>query len=310
MICGRARCERASSGRVRNVSRIPVLLDTDIGSDIDDAVALAYLLKNPQCELLGVTTVTGDVQKRAALAEAICHAAGRPEVPIHCGRRNVLIDGPGQPNVPQFEAIASRHPRLNRPENDAVEFLQRTIRRRPGDITLLTIGPYSNAAILFALDPEIPHLLKRVVSMGGVFYGGQRREWNAMVDPVATSIVYRCDRVDHLSVGLDVTEACRMAASDVRQRFVGEPLSVVASMAETWFKGTAAITFHDPLAAALIFRPEICTYETGRIDVRYAPDDALAGHTSFVQGAGPDTVAKTVDPAAFFKAYFSVFSSA
>jgi purine nucleosidase len=76
--------------------RVPVLFDTDIGSDIDDAVALAYLLRQPRCELLGVTTATGDTGQRAALAEVICRAAGRNDVPIHAGpeRAAVVRAGP------------------------------------------------------------------------------------------------------------------------------------------------------------------------------------------------------------------------
>jgi len=286
------------------VCRLPVLLDTDIGSDIDDAVALAYLLKKPQCELLGITTVTGDVQKRAALAEAICRSVGRSHIPIHCGRRDVLLEGPGQPNVPQFEAIAASKPRLDRPENDAVNFLQKTIRSRPGEITLLTIGPYSNVALLFAIDPEIPQLLKSIVSMGGVFYGGDRREWNALVDPAATAIVYNTPRLNHLSVGLDVTEKCRMSADEVRSRFLGEPLDTVAKMATTWFKHAGEITFHDPLAAALIFHPELCTYESGKIEVHYGPGDPNSGQTRLIRDKGADRVAKTVDADAFFAEFF------
>jgi purine nucleosidase len=287
------------------MSKLPVLLDTDIGSDIDDAVALAYLLRKPQCELLGITTVSGDVQKRAALAEAVCRSVGRSHIPIHCGRREVLITGPGQPNVPQFEAIAATRPRLDRPENDAVSFLQKTIRSRPGEITLLTIGPYSNIALLFALDPEIPSLLKAVVSMGGVFYAGDNREWNALVDPAATAIVYKTDRVDHMSVGLDVTMRCKMSADEVRSRFVDEPLITVAKMATHWFKNATDIIFHDPLAATLIFHPELCTYESGRVEV-----DPANGHTKLVPGKGSDRVAKTVDVDAFFAEYFKVVHGA
>ena len=62
-----------------------LLLDTDIGNDIDDALALAYLLREPQCELLGVTTVCGEPEKRCEMASAICHHLGRPDVPIHPG---------------------------------------------------------------------------------------------------------------------------------------------------------------------------------------------------------------------------------
>ena len=289
------------------MARIPVLLDTDIGSDIDDAVALSYLLCQPACDLLGITTVTGDVQQRAALAEIICQSVHRGHIPIHCGRRDVLVNGPGQPNVPQYEAVKHLPHRLDRPENTAVEFLRSTIRAHPGEIVLLTIGPYSNLAVLFAEDPEIPHLLKAIVSMGGVFEQPNRREWNAIADPVATSIAYAAHRPDHLSVGLNVTEKCRMPAAEVRARFDKGPLKTVALMAEKWFEHAGEITFHDPLAASLIFHPGLCNYESGRISVPLSADPAQGGITNFEPGEGSDRIATTVDSEGFFREYFSVF---
>src|SRR5204862_1648209 len=95
--------------------RIPILLDTDIGSDIDDAVALSYLLRQPRCELVGITTVTGDVAQRAACAEVLCRAVDREDIPIHCGASKPLLYGPGQPNVPQHAAIQRLPHRMDRP---------------------------------------------------------------------------------------------------------------------------------------------------------------------------------------------------
>ncbi|HTQ11054.1 MAG TPA: nucleoside hydrolase [Fimbriimonadaceae bacterium] len=283
-----------------------VLLDTDIGSDIDDALALSYLLKQPQCELAGVTTVSGDVQKRAALVEIVCHAAGRKDVPIHCGRRDVLAFGPGQPNVPQYDTVKDRPHRLDRPENTAVEFLRQAIRKRPGEIVLLSIGPFSNIAALFAVDPEIPKLCKSIVSMAGVFFAPGSREWNAICDPVSTSIVYATPRPQHLSVGLDVTEKCRMHASDLRPKFAREPLATVAKLAESWFEHSSDITFHDPLAAAMIFHPGLCEVRKGRVEVPVTGDPDKSGATVFTEGAGNDEVAATVSPDAFFEEFFSV----
>ena len=68
----------------RQMKKIKILLDTDIGSDIDDSVCLAYLLSQPKCDLLGITTVTGDTVKRAMLASVLCRLAGR-EIPIFPG---------------------------------------------------------------------------------------------------------------------------------------------------------------------------------------------------------------------------------
>jgi hypothetical protein len=83
---------------------VKILLDTDIGGDIDDALALAYLLKQPHCELLGITTVGGESEQRAALASAICHAAGQAEVPVHVGASAPLLVPERQPHAYQSHA--------------------------------------------------------------------------------------------------------------------------------------------------------------------------------------------------------------
>lgn len=298
---------------------VPVLFDTDIGSDIDDAVALAYLLRQPRCRLLGITTVTGDTAKRAALAEIICRAAGRADVPIIAGLAGPLLHGPGQPNVPQYEAVQNMPHRKDYAANghsgaSAVHFLRETIRARPGEITLLAVGPMTNVGTLFALDPEIPRLLKRLVLMCGVFTsaGGQgpgAREWNALVDPVASALVYRHAAPGTLlSVGLDVTTRCTLPQNECRDRFTraGGALGIVAQMAKVWFKHASHITFHDPLAAALVFAPDLCKTQTGRVDV-FTDDNPLAGLTRWsVNEKGPHAVATDVDPAAFFAHYFGV----
>src|SRR4051794_18365684 len=87
------------------VEHVSVLFDTDIGSNIDDALALAYLLRQPKCQLLGITTVSGPVERRGACAAAVCVAAGRTDVPIHCGASSPLLFGPGQPDVPHFDGL-------------------------------------------------------------------------------------------------------------------------------------------------------------------------------------------------------------
>ena len=101
-----------------------------------------------------------------------------------------------------------------------------------------------------------------------------------------------------------------MSSDEVRSRFVDEPLITVAKMAETWFKHAGEFTFHDPLAATLIFHPEICTFESGQVNVSYGKGDKNSGHTQLVPGSGPDRVAKTVNAEAFFAEYFKVVHGA
>lgn len=302
------------------MNTIPVLFDTDIGNDIDDAVALAYLLNESRCELLGVSTVSGDTAKRAALADAVCRAAGRTDVPIYAGLTGPLLHGRGQPEVPQYAVLEGTEHRTDfgRP-SDAVLFLRDTIRSRPGEVTLLAVGSMTNIAALFALDPEIPALLKRIVLMCGVFTGGlpnhgpASREWNALLDPIATAIVFRYAVPGTLlSVGLDVTERCTMPKEECRERFTraGGALALVLRMAEVWFEHAARITFHDPLAAAILFDETLCMTERGTVSV-WTNDDPLYGLTRWAKGAeGPHEIAVAVDSERFFRQYFAVTGGA
>lgn len=282
--------------------RIPVLLDTDPGNDIDDALAIGYLLGQPRCELLGITTVTGDVVKRAAIADVVCRVSGRPEVPIFAGRSEVVAYGPGQAGVAQYEAIRELPHRLDFEANRAVDFLRETIRNRPGEIVLLTIAPLSNIGILFALDPELPKLLRGVVSMAGAFYGHKNWETNCIVDPSATAMVLRSVRPSHLWYGLDVTMQVQESAELVRKHYVGQPLQTILPQAEVWFRHSSHIVYHDPLAAACVFEPDICEYESGTVLA-----DPLTGKTQFDAGTGSDRVAVKVDVPRFFDHFYSVF---
>ena len=284
-----------------------VLLDTDIGSDIDDAVCLAYLLAQPACELLGVTTVSGEPVVRARLASALCRVAGR-DVPIFPGASAPLAVSQRQPHSPQSAALDRWPHQADYPEGRAVTFLRDTIRANPGQVTLLTIGPLTNIARLFQEDPEIPSLLGALVMMAGVFVEGpERPEWNIYCDPHAADVVYRAAAPVHRSVGLDVTRKVQMDAAEVRGRFTAPLLQPVLDMAEVWFQSRPAITFHDPLAAVTVFDPAVCGFAPGTVEVSL--DEGTQAVTRWRPGGrpAPHEVALEVDPARFFAHYFGVF---
>ena len=202
-----------------------IILDTDIGSDIDDALCLAYLLAQPNCDLLGITTVTGEPEKRAQMASVLCHAAGRQDIPIYPGTPRPILVEQHQLLAQQAEAVHQWPHSETFPQGQAIEFLRQTIRANPHEISLLSIGPLTNVGLLFALDPEIPSLLKRLVMMAGLFTnqvtGFGPLEWNAFGDPHASAIVYRAPVSVHRSIGLDVTTKVVMSADEARARLKG-----------------------------------------------------------------------------------------
>jgi len=292
--------------------KIKVLFDTDIGTDIDDAVALAYLLCQPRCELLGVTTVTGEPDKRAEMASAVCRNVGRGDVPVHAGCPEALLVEMRQKTAEQARALGDWDRQRDFRPNTAVEFLRRTIRAHPGEVTLLAVGPMTNVGTLFAVDPEIPGLLGQLVLMCGRFLSAMGGEWNAIGDPHATAIVYGAGCQSrpprHTSFGLDVTTRCTLDADTCREKFTAEVLRPVRDFAEVWFarSGRGGITFHDPLAAACVFEPDICGYRRGEVVVSLA--EPTMGWTVFTERTEdkPHTVAAQVDPEAFFEHYFDV----
>ena len=286
-----------------------VLFDTDLGSDIDDAVALAYLLAQPQCELLGITTVTGEAKQRAQLASALCINAGK-DIPVLPGREAPLLGRQRQAMAPQAAALERWPHTPHFPRGEAVVFLRHMIRAHPGEVILLATGPLTNVAALFAMDEEIPSLLKGLVLMCGRFVSRQADggllEWNAMLDPHATAIVYHSPVAMHRSIGLDVTEKVTMEAAEVRRRFQVPLLQPVLDFAEVWFQSRPTVTFHDPLAATTLFDEGICRFERGRVEIELS-SPRLAGLTLWTPGIdGPHAVAVGVDKGRFFEHYFSV----
>ncbi|MEW6511175.1 MAG: nucleoside hydrolase [Bacteroidota bacterium] len=291
---------------------VKLLLDTDIGTDIDDAVCLAYLLSNPECELLGITTVTGEAELRAMLASALCKSAGR-EVPIYPGAETPILLEQKQNRAAQAAALSAWPHDTRFPRGEAVEFMRRTIRRWPGEVILLTIAPLTNIGLLFSVDPEIPSLLRGLVMMCGRFFepppqGYGPVEWNALIDAHATSIVYRSRVPLHRTVGLDVTSKVTMTPEEFRATFARVPLFVpVLEWAEIWFKDWPGTTFHDPLAAATIFDAALCTYARGEVTIEL--DDASSrGLTRWSSAVSPAVheVAVSVDGEGFFRHYLSV----
>ncbi|MCL2058685.1 MAG: nucleoside hydrolase [Oscillospiraceae bacterium] len=287
--------------------RKKILFDTDIGSDIDDAVCLAYLLCNSDCELAGITTVSGQARERAMLCDALCKAANK-SVPIHAGTEKPLLIDNKQTRAQQAEKLANHPHSAEFAENTAIEFMRDVIYQNPGEITLLAVGPTTNVGLLFATYPKTVELLGGLALMCGDFLrGGKAMEWNAICDPHACAIVYNAPVKSHVSYGLNVTTLVTMSSAEVRERFAHPVLKVVADFAEVWFRERDRLTFHDPLAAVGVFCDDVMKYERGAVDVDIFNGEQLGRTVFTANAAGPHTIASEVSPDRFFDRYFSVF---
>lgn len=172
-----------------------IILDTDIGDDIDDAYALGLVLSSPELKPMGITTAWGDTALRARLAEGILCATGQQAIPVTAGV-------PTKPATKFTQAAwARRQPKPTQPKMDAISWMIQTIRQSPGQITLIDIAPLSNVGALIDRDPAAFHMLKRVVLMGGSIrrgYGdlgyapdrGPAREYNIATDVPAAQKLF------------------------------------------------------------------------------------------------------------------------
>jgi purine nucleosidase len=278
-----------------------VLLDTDIGGDIDDAVCLAYLLREPRCELLGITTNCGQAEIRAAIADAICRAAGR-DIPIVAGADRPLHPIPLYPTPTGAPALA-RWPHATYEPGDAAEFLYSRLAERPGEVTLVAIGAMTNVATLFARHPDAPGLLGGLAVMNGYFGAEPLPEpwwnWNSWVDATASRLVFGARVARHRAATLEVTRTLTVPAAEATAVLPAttELNRAVLDFGQAWLADTGRLTLHDPLAALTVFHPDLCDYERGVVTVD--PED---GGTTFTPDPdGPVEITRAVDTTRFWR---------
>lgn len=262
-----------------------IVLDTDIGSDVDDAMCLALALASPEIEIVAVTTVSADTTRRAQIAKRLLELAGRGDVPVFAGRGNALTPGStfawtekegdgilGDGAPPQIEA---------EPGTDAI----RRLLRENDDLEIVAVGPMTNLAVTIAPDPALASRVKGLTIMGGhirdIAYGGfsfpYGIDYNMCSDREASVRTLQTHVPTRLVTG-DVTLQTWLREEDISRleesahpvvQAVTRAIRVWTPIQNRIFGGLGAnmqgdnVAFlHDPLALACVHDESFCTFES------------------------------------------------
>lgn len=278
----------------------PIIFDTDPG--VDDAQAIAIALRHPEIELLGLTTTYGNVDIATATHNALLlsELASR-EIPVAQGAAGPMVK-PRHP-APAHIHGANGLGNIELPDvrgkkdlRSAAQFIVDTVNERPGEITLVAVGPVGNLATALQLDPGLTEKVKRVVIMGGSIREGGNvtpvAEANMFNDPHAAQRVLTAGWPLVL-VGLDVTHRCvltqeHMQRIEAGQGELGKILAGSYAFYRDFYReflGIDGCCPHDSCALAWLLRPELFTTAPGHLSV--VTDGIAEGQTLFApEGRG------------------------
>jgi purine nucleosidase len=233
-----------------------VILDTDIGDDIDDAWALAFVISYQGFTPLGVTVAHGNTPARAKIACKLLHLAKRGDIPVFVGRKT-------NDKVFQQYSWAEDFTTKRAAKKSAADFIVETVKRYPGEVTVLAVGPLQNIADALRKEPKLKNYVKRVVLMSGCVYGASYspgkplREWNVYQSTADAQLVYGAG-LPLTIIPLDATTHVQL--SDQERNQVSEydsPLTyALECLYRLWLTNpTQRMTLHDQLAVAETARP-------------------------------------------------------
>ena len=245
-------------------AKTKIILDTDIGDDIDDAFALALALRSPEVEILGITTAWGDTALRARLVNRFLQETHAKPIPVIVGAPTKSVT-----NFSQADWAGQGQPSPQHPE--AVIFLLEQAAKFPGEITLVAIGPLTNIGEAFDKDAETFRKFKRVVLMGGSIrrgygdlgYGidrGPQPEYNIYSDVAAAQKLF-ASGVPVFMMPLDSTQL--LLDENKRTLLFATGSSLTNALAALYFQWvranrTPTATLFDAMAMAYVIDPKLC----------------------------------------------------
>jgi len=284
--------------QIRNAPE-KVIIDTDIGDDVDDAFALALAVKSPELNVLGVMTTFGETEVRAEIVDRFLGEVGRPEIPVLAGKPT------GKSSMSQRRYAEGGHFRKST-HPDAVDFLLAQIQKYPGEITLIAIGPLMNVGEAIDRDAATFRKLRRVVLMGGSIrrgygdYGYNQpvppsAEWNIVNDVKSAQKLFTSGVLLYV-MPLDSTQ---LKLDEVKRAFLFTRGTAVtdqlAILYHLWAQETP--TLFDPMTVVFVLKPELCPVQALHVGV----DDK--GYTREGQGAPNAQVCLNSNAEDFFQFY-------
>ena len=294
---------------------IPVILDTDIGDDIDDALALALALQSPELDVRAVVTVLQHLERRADLVWKILRLYGREDIPVGMGAEQPLLTPPRTGEVRQTSALSAEDRLPDDKRRNGLGLYLDTILRSPRKVTVLAYGPLTNVALALKAEPRIAEKIERLVLMNGVFFQGPRLEYNTLRDPEAAAIVFSSG-LPIITVGLDVTMKCQLSLEDLK-RLEGSSVPAVkflSGLIQIWQEGKPERrpVLHDPLAVAVTFRPELIRTQVGRVEVETRGEEGRTHGMTILRPdpGGPVRVASEVEAGEFVRLFMDRVAAA
>src|ERR1700756_3121494 len=282
--------KQASQQSAGRTSR--VIIDTDPG--VDDALALLLAMSSPELKIEGITPVSGNVPLELTLPNALrmVEVAGRTDIPVAAGAKVPLVrrlvtaayvhgeNGLGGAVFPE--------PKIKPVAEPAADLIRQIIRKYPGEVTLITIGPLTNIATALNADPDLAGMVGRLVMMGGSLSGGNitpAAEFNVYVDPEAARIVFQSG-IPISMVGLDVTRKTTLTEEHVRvleaaQHPVSQGAARIARNAIQHSREQGFLVgpnMHDSLAVAAFLDPSLLKWKQYYVDVE-TTGELTAGET-------------------------------
>jgi purine nucleosidase len=251
------------------VSPEKIIIDTDIGDDVDDAFALALAVRSPELQILGVTTTFGDTEARAKIVDRFLGEVGRAEIPVMAGKAMATKNPMSQRRYGESHFAKASH-------GDAVEFLLEQIRKYPGEITLIAIGPLMNVGAAIDKDAATFRKLRRVVLMGGSIRRGYgdlgytvpvaaMPEWNILNDVASAQKLFAAG-VPLFVMPLDSTQ---LKMDEVKRAFLFSQGTAVTDQLTLLYHlwGQETPTLFDPMTIVFVLRPDLCPVQGMHIRV-------------------------------------------